>query len=419
MRISTPEFLLGSLNDLLAQQQNVNRLNRQIATGQTLLSPSDDPAGAGQAVGLADQAGQLAYDAANGAAAAQSLQNGVSALQQVTTLLAQLRQTAVAAANGGTTGTERQAAVASAQSLLQQLVQVANTQGPNGGYLFAGSKTDAPAFASLANGQVVFQGDSGINQVQIAPSLNVPSTISGQNIFMNIPAGTQGVAVAAGGANVGGAYAIAGGVTSLAQVTAASLAGTQYDISFTSTSSGLAYTVTSGTGPPGSAGYNASSGVVASGSYTAGADVRFAGIDVDVNGTPAAGDSFAVRPGATSSLFQTVQDLIAALQMPQGTGAQSALAQQALQNVLANLGGAQTGVLAAQATLGTTLSEIQTVRGQTGALATNATTQLSNLQSANLPQVLAHYTESLTALQAAQLAFAKVQNLTLFALIRP
>jgi flagellar hook-associated protein 3 FlgL len=419
MRISTNEFLLTSLNDLLAQQQNVNRLNREIATGQTLLSPTDDPGGAGQVVALANQIGQLNYDTANGQAATQTLQNGVSTLQQVTNLIIQLRQNVVSIANGTSTDGDRQSAIAIAQSTLQQLVQLANTQDANGGYLFAGSKSNAPAFSTLPTGQVAFNGDAATNEVQIAPSLDVASTISGQNIFMNIPAGTGGVAVSADSGNTGGAYAIAGGVTSLAQVTAESLAGTQYDISFAGSGSSLTYTVTSGTGAPGSAGYNASSGVVASGSYAPGADIAFTGIDIKVNGTPAAGDSFAVKPGATSSLFQTVADMISALQMPHGTGAQTTLAQQALQNVLANLGGAQTSVLSAQATLGTSLSQIQSVQTQTSAQSTNATTEMSNLQSANLPQVLANYSESLTALQAAQLAFAKVQGLTLFADIHP
>jgi flagellar hook-associated protein 3 FlgL len=419
MRISTNEFLLGSLNDLQAQQQNVNQLNREIATGEALLSPADNPGAAGQVVGLANQIGQLTYDTANGQAATQSLQSGVGALQQVTNLLVQLRQNAESIANGTSTQSDRQSAIASAQSTLQQLVQLANTQGPNGGYLFAGSRSSAPAFATLPTGQIVFSGDAAINQVQIAPSLAVASTISGQGIFMNVPAGTEGVAVSANGANTGGAYALAGGVTGLSQVTAASLAGTQYDISFSGGGSSLTYTVTSGTGTPGSAGYNASTGVVASGSYDPGADIAFAGIDIKLNGTPAAGDNFAVKPGASSSLFQTVQDLISALQMPQGTGAQVTLAQQALQNVLANLGGAQTSVLSAQATLGTSLTEIQSVQTQTSAQSTNASVEMSNLQSANLPQVLANYSENLTALQAAQLAFAKVQGLTLFADIRP
>jgi len=419
MRISTNEFLLGSLNDLLTQQQNVNQLNREIATGQTMLAASDNPGGADEAIGLANQIGTLNYDSANGDAATQTLQSGVSTLQQVTNLLTQLRQTATSAANGTNSQANRQADVNSAQALLQQLVQLANTQGPNGGYLFSGSKSNAPAFSTLPSGQVVFNGDSSVNEVEIAPSLNVASTISGQGVFTNIPAGADGVAVSASGGNTGTAYALAGGVTNLSQVTAASLAGTQYDISFSGSGSNLAYQVTSGTGTPGSAGYNASSGVVASGSYAAGSDITFGGIDVQVTGAPAAGDSFAVRPGTTTSLFQTVQNLVAALGMQQGGTGQAALAQQALQNVLANINVAQTSILSAQATLGSNLAEIQSVQTETSTQSADANTVMSNLQSANLPQVLANYSESVTALQAAEAAFAKVQNLTLFQYLVP
>ena len=419
MRISTNEFLLGSLNDMLAQQSTVNQLNREIATGQTMLDATSDPGGAAQVVGLANQIARLNYDSGNAGAATQTLQAGVSSLQQVNNLLVQLRQTVVAAANGSSNASDRQSLIASAQTVLQELVQLGNTQGPNGGYLFAGTASNAPAFATLGSGQVVFNGDNGTNQVEIAPSLNVASTVSGQNIFMNIPAGTQGVALSAAGSNTGAAYAVVDGVTSLAQVSAAAHAGTQYQIAFAAGAGGsLNYTVTSGTGIPGSAGFTASEGVVASGAFTAGADIEFAGIDVKLNGSPAAGDSFDIQPGARTSLFQTVQDLVSALQLPQGTGAQSTLSQQAMQNVLAGLAGAQNSVLSAQGALGTSLSEIQAVQSQTGTLKTNAQTQLSNLQSANLPQVLANYSESLTALQAAQLAFAKVQNLTLFADIK-
>jgi len=414
MRISTNEFLLGSLNDLLAQQQTVNQLNREIATGETLLDASSDPGGAGQVVGLANQIGTLSYDTANGQAATQTLQTGVSTLQQVTTLLDQLRQSATTAANGTTTQSDRQSDITNVQALFQQLVQLANTQGANGDYLFAGTKSNAQAFSTLPNGQVVFSGDAGTNQVEIAPSLNVISSISGQGIFTNVSAGTDGIAVSASAGNTGSAYALAQGVTNLSQVTAASLSGTQYDISFSGSGSSLAYRVTSGDGTPGSAGYNASSGVVASGSYTAGAELSFGGFEVQITGVPAAGDSFAVQPGATSSLFQTAQNLISALGLPQGTAAQVAQAQQALQNVLASLSGAQTGVLSAQGTLGSGLAEIQSVQTQTSSQSADAANSISNLQSANLPQVLANYSESVTALQAAQLSFAKVQNLTLF-----
>ncbi len=419
MQISTNEFLLGALSELSQQQQNVNTLNREIATGETLLDASSDPGGAGQVIGLANQIGSLTYDAANGQAATQSLQVGVSTLQQVATLLDQLGQTASAAANGTATSGDRQSDISVAQSLLQQLVQLANTQGANGGYLFAGSKSNAPAFSFLSNGQVAFNGDASTNQVEIAPSLSVASTISGQNVFMNVPAGNDGVGVTADAGNTGTAYAVAQGVTNVSQVTAASLAGTEYDISFSGSGSSLTYQVTSGTGTPGSAGYTASSGVVASGNFTAGSSISFGGTQVQVNGTPAAGDSFAVQPGTTTSLFQTVQNLITAMGMPQNNGSQSALAQQALQNVIANIKGAQTSVLSAQATLGSNLAEIQSVASQTTAQSTNATAAMSNLQSANMPQVLANYSEGVTALQASEEAFAKVQKLTLFQYLLP
>jgi hypothetical protein len=57
------------------------------------------------------------------------------------------------------------------------------------------------------------------------------------------------------------------------------------------------------------------------------------------------------------------------------------------------------------------------VQGQDSSNVTSNQSQLSNLQSANLPQVVANYSESVTALQAAQLAFARIQNLTLFSVI--
>ncbi len=87
--------------------------------------------------------------------------------------------------------------------------------------------------------------------------------------------------------------------------------------------------------------------------------------------------------------------------------------------MLANLDSAQTTVLSAQATLGATLSEVQSLQQQNSTQSTNAQAQLSSLQSANLPQVIANYSESVTALQAAQLAFARIQNLSLFAVLGP
>lgn len=419
MRISTPEFLLGSLPDLLAQQSTVNQLNREIATGQTLLDPTADPAGAGLALQTAGEVRHLAYDAANAQGAGQTIGTTLSALQQVSSVIDQLRQTAVAGANAATTATGRAGLLATAQNALQQLVQLGNTRAADGSYVFAGSQASAAPFATAAGGQVAFVGDGATNAVEIAPGFSVPVTVSGQGVFENIPAGKDGVAVTAGQANTGSAFALAQGVTSLSQLAAERLAGTQYEITFAAGAGGsLTYSVASGAGSPGTSGFSASSGTIASGSFAPGSDLQFAGLDIAITGTPAAGDSFAVDTGASASLFQTAQDLIAALAPPSPGQPASPAAQQQIENVIANLGGAQTSVLSATAALGSTLAQIQAVGAQDQTQGSDAQAQLSSLQSANLPQVLANYSAGVTALQAAELAFGKIQNLTLFSVIQ-
>lgn len=418
MRISTSQFLLGSLNDLLAQESSVNQLNREISTGQSLLDAGSDPVAAGQSIGVASVIGQLTYDTANAAAATRTAQTGIGALQQVTTILSQLRQTAVQAASAGTPASDRQSLTASAQNALQQLLGLANTQDTNGSYIFGGSKTDTTPFTQQPNGQVVFNGDAAANKIEVAPSLTIPSGLSGQNVFVNIAAGNGGVAVGASSTNAGTAYALVQGLSSVSQVAAERLSGAQFDIAFSSNiAGGLDYTVTSGSGAPGSAGFSASSGVVASGHFAPGSDLSFGGVQLAITGNPAAGDSFTVQTGAAASIFDTVQNLIAALQLPpQGqTGGTQGLQQ--IENVIANLSGAQTSILSAQALLGSRLTEIQALQGQNSTAKVSAQGQLSDLQSANLPQVMANYSASVTALQAAQLAFARVQNLTLFSVI--
>jgi flagellar hook-associated protein 3 FlgL len=412
MQISTNEFLLGSLSDLLTQESNLNQLNQQIATGETMLDPSSDPAGAGQAVDLASAINRLNYDAANAQAATQSIQSQLSALQQVSTVVDQLQQVVAQGANAGNSTATNQQLVSTAQNALQELLSLANSQDADGNYIFSGSATNTPPFTTLANGQIVFTGDAGSNQLEVAPSISVATALSGESIFANIPAGTNGVAVTAAAANTGTAYAAVNGITSPSQLNSERLAGTQYEIAFSAGSGGaLDYTVTGGTGAPGSASFSSTATTVASGSYAPGSDLEFGGLDIGITGTPAAGDQFFVNPAGTSSLFQTVQGLISAL----GSGTSNP---QQIENAIANLDGAQTSILSAQATLGSNLAEIQGVQAADSTTSTNDQAQLSTLQSANLPEVLANYSEGVTALQAAEAAFAKIQNLSLFSLIQ-
>ncbi|MGH7072890.1 MAG: flagellar hook-associated protein FlgL [Stellaceae bacterium] len=423
MRISTNEFLMGSLNSILSQESTANQLNQQIASGQAISTAMDNPAGAGQSLNLASQIGRLTYDGANAAAGATSIENGLNALQSVSSVITQLRQVADQAANGTSSNSDRQALAGTVESMVQQLVQLANSQTANGEYLFGGSETGNAPFVTEANGEIAFIGDAGSNALEIAPSLSVPITLSGQNTFMNIPSGNGSFSIAASGANTGTATATPGGVTNVSQLTAEHLAGTEFSLTFGAVNPGgsITYTVASGTGAPGTAGFAATSGVVTSGSYTSGAGIAFGGIDFTFTGTPATGDSFTVAPSQMTTIFQIAQSLASALTAPSSNTSQiiSPMQQQQIQTVLSELDSAQTSVLSSQATLGTNLADIQSIQSRDNTQSTAAQGELSGLQSVNLPQVITNYNESLVSLQAAEAAFGRIQNLSLFSVIGP
>jgi flagellar hook-associated protein 3 FlgL len=238
---------------------------------------------------------------------------------------------------------------------------------------------------------------------------------------MNVPTGNGSFSVAASGSNADGTYALPGGITSASQLLAEHLAGTEFVVSFGTVNSdgSINYTVTSGAGSPGSASFAASSGVVASGGFTSGSGLTFGGMNIDFTGTPATGDSFVVATSQNTSIFQILQNLESALTSSSPGGGSNSDVQQQIQNVLAELESAQTSVLGAQATLGGNLSNIQSVQSLDTTSSTLAQVQLSNLQSVNLPQVITNYNEGVVSLQAAEAAFARIQNLSLFSVIGP
>ncbi|HEY7992348.1 MAG TPA: flagellar hook-associated protein FlgL [Stellaceae bacterium] len=415
IRISTNEFMTGTLADILAQETSVNQLNQEIASGQTMQSAVDDPAGAGLALSTAGQIQQLSFDTANAQSGAATIQNSLASLQGINTLLSQIQSVAVQAANGTMNASDRAALAGTVNSALQQLIQLANTQSADGSYIFAGSKSAAAPFVVQTNGRIAFNGDADTTSVTIAPSLSVPVSMSGQNIFMNIPSGNGSFSASASGGNTGTAYVTPAAVTNASQVLAEHLANTQFVVTFgaVSPTGSQTYTVTSGTGSPGTSGFAATSGVVTSGSFASGAGLNLGGMNLNVGGTPASGDKFVVATSQNTDIFTIVQNLATAL----SATANKNDAQQLIENAMAELGTAQTTVLGAQATLGGNLSDIQSVQSLDENASTTQKAQLSSLQTANLPQVITNYNEGVIALQAAEAAFARIQNLNLFQMI--
>jgi flagellar hook-associated protein 3 FlgL len=436
MRVSTSEVFQSSLSGMLNQQSTLNTLSQQLSTGNALINPASNPVANAQVLNLNSQIASLSSYQQSNQYAQQNLQLSSSTLQGVGTLINQVQQLAVQMNNATVSPSDLQNAVTTMQGNLQQLVQMANTQDANGTYIFAGSQSGVTPFQLQSNNQVQYLGDSGQKNLEIGPGLTAPVSQAGNSVFMNIPAGNGSFTVTASSGNyqipvsgtatdVGTTTLGPGSVLNQAAANAAFVAdGAQYQVTISNNgSSGLTYSVSSGTGQVGSSGWSGSSGTVVSGSYTPGQSIAIPStpgsspfISVPTNGQPGIGQSasFTLAAAQPQSLFQTFNNLITAFQAGGGSPGANTQRAQDISNVLADLSQSQTTLLSTQSQIGSQLQQAQSVQTMSANLTQQFQTTQGSLADISYPQVITQFQQSTTALQAAQKAFAQVQGLSLF-----
>lgn len=186
MRISfgmqTSEALL-TLND---KQEQINQLSQQISSGVKLSSPADDPYSWAQAMNVKQGLRQYQSIMSNITYATGWEQTSNSALSQLSNLVSQAKQAAISATSG--TGTDQSTALATqVDGILQQALNLANSQYGDQ-YIFAGAKTaTAPFTIDNSTGAVTYNGDTGSISVRtdLSGVSSGPTVINqdGQQVF--------------------------------------------------------------------------------------------------------------------------------------------------------------------------------------------------------------------------------------------
>jgi flagellar hook-associated protein 3 FlgL len=108
-----------------------------------------------------------------------------SALSSATDVLQRARELAVQGGNGTNSQEGRDAMAIEVDQLLQQMVQIGNTNF-TGAYIFAGQKTDQPPFVSQGVPQitgVTYQGDNGQRLRRISSVDTVAVNVTGPDAF--------------------------------------------------------------------------------------------------------------------------------------------------------------------------------------------------------------------------------------------
>lgn len=166
MRVTDRMLFDRAARDGGAARSRLEEAVARASTGQRLVHPGDDPAGAGLVV--RHQAAAARADSIMKAAQQASDELAVvdSALNDVTNALARARELAIQLANDSYGARERAAAATEAQGLLDRMIGSLNTRFGSR-YVFGGTLDGAAPFDSVGN----YLGGSNPRTLEIAPGV--------------------------------------------------------------------------------------------------------------------------------------------------------------------------------------------------------------------------------------------------------
>jgi flagellar hook-associated protein 3 FlgL len=388
---------VSSLESNLAQTQN------EISSSSSFTTAAGNPAAAGAVNNYTQALAQSQQYVTNSNAAQTRLSTEDNALSQVQSALQSLRDLALEANNSGLSDQDRSAIATQATQIQNTLLGLANTQDGNGEYLFGGFSTGTQPFSLTSTG-ATYNGDQGQRMVQIGPGQTIPDSDNGNAVFQQIKTGngTFNVTEPTGApANTGTGVV---GATSVSNPETYAAGNGQYTIDFTAPGT---YEVRDST-----------NAVIDTGAYASGGTISFAGIQVNLTGAPAAGDSFSVAPSTNQSLFATVQNFVSALQPGSDSAASLAQMNNGINGTLNNIDQALDQMSNVRADIGGRLNSITTQQSVAGTQQTQLQSNISSLQGLDYAAAITTLDQQNTTLSAALQAYAQTQGLSLFNFIK-
>lgn len=395
MRVSNDTLRSAFLAALDDARRRVLDTQEKVSTGLRVNSPSDDPVAAARVAHLDASLTRLDQYQANSNFARNQLGLEEEALTEVIGSLQRVRELTLQANNSTTSSADRDIIAAEIRQHRAALLALANTTDVDGRYLFAGYREGTTPFTIAAGGNVVYNGDQGQRTLQISDSRFVAINDSGADVFQRIPEGNGTFVLGVGAANLGTGTLGTSSVTN----PAAWVADT-YTITFVSPTS---YEVRNG-----------ASALIASGAFAAPQSLTFAGVELRIDGSPAAGDTFTVRPSAQRDLFGTIDQLVTAIDVSGGSPAANAQMHGNIGQRLEDLDSALAHLINARGEIGARVRALDQQESLNAEFDVHLRTTLSAVRDLDYAEALSRLSQELFGLDAAQQAFARAQNLSLF-----
>ena len=264
MRITNQIQQSSALQNIFRITENLFEANQRIATGKRINKPSDDPLGMQDTLTLRSSIAQIQQFGRNIDNNRLFLNTADTALDSVGMGITRARELAQGSLSSTNSAETRAMAAVEIQSILDQVIQEANTQ-VKGHYILGGTDILNPPYQANGAGLgAVYSGNSDTLEVEVGATLTIPITRPGSDVFgtdMNAALNGNtllsdlngGAGVALGSFNITdragttAPIAVVGGMTVNGIITAINGAGTNITASLNASQSGLQLTDSSGT----------------------------------------------------------------------------------------------------------------------------------------------------------------------------
>jgi flagellar hook-associated protein 3 FlgL len=398
VRLSTAGIHRTSIDAILEQQTRLARTQTQVTSGKRFQTAAEDPVAATRASALDRTVADNAQFERNSNIIESRLNYEEQSLTDVTLLLQKSRDLALQGANSTLGQAERNMLVTELRQLRGELIDIANRDDGNGEYLFAGTSTGTRPFAQGTTG-VNYLGDQTTRFIRVSGSQAIADGHPGTEVFMNLTQANGTFRTAVNTANTGTATVDVGTV-----VDPSAWIADNYTIRFTSATDWVIEDDTLPTPVQ-----------VASGAgFASGQTISFLGVRVTLTGTPAAGDSFSVQPAADTDIFSVLDELIDTLDGGLGLPSDKAVFQQQIGTSIADLDQGLSRVLSVRAEVGSRLSAIDSATQARESEAIDLQQLLSDLRDVDYAVAISKLNQEYAGLQAAQAAYTKIAQLSLF-----
>ena len=186
MQVSTRLFNNQQVTQFGRLNEDIQKKQEQIASGKAILRASDDPVSAANLSAAKEQKELLTRFENNIYKAQSRLEASDKTLQESVAVLTRITELATQARNPVYDGFSRRAILTEVEALRETVVDLANTKDAFGHSLFSGFNTTEEAYIREPDGSVTYNGDRGIHTVQISESVNLSTGLDGESAFGRI-----------------------------------------------------------------------------------------------------------------------------------------------------------------------------------------------------------------------------------------